>query len=159
MNGFVSYSHDDFQAFKAFQTHLRAVERAFGISFWSDQRIDAGYHWNSAIQNKIETSDVFVLLVSPDFIASDYIYDKEIPAIRRRKKAGGALVLPLILARCSWTWLCGELQSVPTYDGRLKPVAAWKPQADGFDRAREEITASVQSYYGLTPRKIRWTGP
>lgn len=159
MDGFVSYSHDDYAAFTTFQRHLRAVERAFDIKFWSDQRIDAGYHWNSTIQQRIKTSEVFVLLVSPGFIASDYIYDKEIPAIQRRKKASGALVLPLVLAQCSWKMVCGALQSMPLRDGRLKPVADWKPQENGYDCARDQIQRTLQNYYGLTPKNKRWAGP
>jgi hypothetical protein len=75
MNGFISYCHLDFGMFMQFQQHLRAVERAFGVSFWSDRRIPGGYLWDPAIKLEIEKATVFILLLSPAFIASDYIFD------------------------------------------------------------------------------------
>jgi hypothetical protein len=156
MNGFISYSHDDYRVFGTFKIHLKDVERAFGVRFWSDDRINAGYHWDPAILREIEAADICVLLVSPAFIASDYIYDREIPAIRQRKRSAGTLVVPVILQRCSWQFVSGALQAVPTDEGRLKPVADWRPQANGFDRACQQIAQTLQSYYRLSPDTIDW---
>jgi hypothetical protein len=156
MNGIISYAHDDYGMFGTFKTHLRAVERAFDVRFWSDERINAGDPWDPAILREIEVADVCVLLVSAAFMASDYIYDREIPAIRERKRSGGALVVPVILKRCAWQFISGALQAAPTDDGRLKPVADWRPQDNGFDRACQQIAQSVQSYYRLSPHTIDW---
>jgi hypothetical protein len=89
MNGFISYCHFDFEMYRTFRRHLRAIERAFGVRFWSDERISAGYHWDPAIKAKIETGEVFILLLSPAFIGSNYVFDEEIPAIQQRKKISG----------------------------------------------------------------------
>jgi hypothetical protein len=159
MNGFISYAHDDYEMFGTFKMHLSAVERAFDVSFWSDHRMKAGYHWEATILRQIGAADVFVLLVTPAFISRDYIYDKEIPAILDRKRSAGALVLPVILRRCCWQFVCGVLQAAPTEGGRVRPVADWRPQDNGFDRAREQIAASLQSYYGLPFKTIEWPLP
>ena len=82
MKGFISYCHEDYRMFRDFRVHLKAIERAFKLDLWADSRIEAGYYWNDEIRDAIRSSDLFVLLTSPGFIASDYIYDKEIPAIR-----------------------------------------------------------------------------
>jgi hypothetical protein len=156
MNGFISYSHHDYGVFGTFKTHLRAVERAYDVHFWSDHRINAGYHWGVAIRREIDAAEVFVLLVSPAFIGSNYIYDEEIPAIRERAKSAGTLVLPVVLERCFWPIVCGVLQAAPTDRGRLKPIADWQPRANGFDRARQQIAETVQSYYGFAPKTIDW---
>jgi hypothetical protein len=97
------------------------------------------------------------LLVSPAFIGSDYIYDKEIPAIQERKRSAGALVLPVVLERCSWQLVCGELQAVPTDRARLKPIADWRPQANGFHHASHQIANTIQSYCGSLPKTIDWS--
>src|SRR6266851_5631763 len=133
MNGFISYSHIDYQDFRAFKRHLRAVERAFDIDFWSDSRINAGYHWDAAIRREIDRAEVFVLLLSPGFIASDYIFDGELPAIMERKRLAATLVLPVVLQRCFWQMVCSALQAVPTVDGQPKPAADWRPRANGFN--------------------------
>jgi hypothetical protein len=144
MKGFISYSHADHSEFEIFLVHLRAIERAFSVRFWSDRRIDAGYHWPAAIQREIDAADVFVILVSAPFFASDYIWDNELPAIReRKKKRGEALILPVVLGPCSWQLACGVLQAVPTIQGRLKPIRRWRPREDGFDRAREQIARTL----------------
>jgi hypothetical protein len=155
MNGMISYAHDDYGMFGTFKTHLRAVERAFDVRFWWDERINAGYRWDPTILREIDAAEVCVRLVSAAFIASDYINDREIPAIRERKRSG-ALVVPVVLKRCSWQYVSGALQAVPTDEGRLKPVADWRPQDNGFDRACQQIAQSVQSYYGLSPKIIDW---
>jgi hypothetical protein len=158
MNGFISYCHFDFEMYRTFRRHLRAIERAFGVRFWSDERISAGYHWDPAIKAKIETGEVFILLLSPAFIGSNYVFDEEIPAIQQRKKsAAGVLILPVVLERCSWQWVCGGLQSVPTDHGELRPIADWHPRRDGFDLARRQIEQAIQSYYGLSPIPLAWT--
>jgi hypothetical protein len=159
MNGFISYAHDDYDMFTKFNIHLRSVGRAFGISFWSDQRLDAGYLWEPTILRQIDAADVFVLLVSPAFIASDYIYDREIPAIRQRRHSASALVLPVVLQRCYWELVCDALQAAPTDHGRLKPIADWTRPADGFDRARQQIVDAVQNYYRISSTPIKWRSP
>ncbi len=106
MNGFISYSHEDYRFFSELRTHLRAVERECSLHFWADNRIKAGYDWTVEIANAVNAADVCLLLVSPQFIASDYIYDKEIPAIQTRRSTG-ALVVPVVLRECSWEMLAG----------------------------------------------------
>jgi hypothetical protein len=156
MQGFISYAHDDHGMFQDFKTtHLRAVERAFGIEFWSDDRIGIGYRWDPAILSEIDVALVFVLLVSPAFIASDYIWYKELPAITARHSAD-ALVLPVVLHRCQWQMICGPLQATPIERGRLKPVADWRPRRNGFDCAREQMAKTIETYFGITPTKVDW---
>ena len=81
LRGFISFAHDDYKMYQEFRTRLRSVERAFDFIFWSDARIETGYHWGKEISNHIDTANVFVLLISNAFIASDYIWTKELPAI------------------------------------------------------------------------------
>jgi hypothetical protein len=159
MNGFISYSHDDHRTLRDFRTHLRAVERGFDVSFWSDNRIGAGCHGDAEILRRIAAAQVFVLLISPGFIASDYIYDKEIPAIQERKQSAGALVLPVVLQLCSWQLVCDGLQAVPTDNGRLKPVADWRPRANGLHRACQQIADSVMRRYSIARKTIAWSLP
>jgi hypothetical protein len=159
MNGFISYSHEDYRMFREFKIHLSAVERAFAIDFWADTRIRAGYHWSTAIEAAINAADVFVLLATPGFIASNYIYDKEIPAIKARRLTSKALVVPVVLKRCSWQMISDVLQAVPTDNGILVPVDDWKPRRNGFDLARAQTMTSIESYFGLTAKTVAWNTP
>ena len=56
MNGFISYAHEDWQLVKTFRQHLRAVERAFGIAFWCDERMNLGDHWSKEIRYSVATA-------------------------------------------------------------------------------------------------------
>ena len=159
MKGFISYAHDDHVLFGEFRTHLRAIEIAFGIEFWADTSLLAGYHWDATIQHAIEAADLFVLLVSNAFIASSYIYDHEIPAIRMRRQASGALVLPVVVDHCFWQMIAGVLQAVPSEHGRLKPLLDWRPRMRGCAQAREQIAECIQRHFGLTPKTITWSVP
>lgn len=155
MNGFLSYAHDDASEFRAFRTHLAALKRGFGLALWTDHRITAGTQWESAIAEAIAKAQVFVLLLSPSFIASDYVFEKELPAIIDRRKSAAALVLPVLVKRCMWEWLVGQLQAVPTTDeGRLRPITEWRPQDHGCDRATRQMAAAIEKHFGTAPSRI-----
>ena len=156
MKGFISYCHSDYGLFKEFRVHLKSVERAFELDTWADDRIRAGYYWNAAIEKAIQAAEIFILLASPAFIASDYIYEKEIPAIKLRHRSG-CLVVPVVLSRCFWPMVADALQAVPTENGALVPISDWKPRRNGFDSARAQIGAAIQSYFGIPPRAVGWS--
>jgi hypothetical protein len=159
MKGFISYSHDDFEMFEEFRTHLRSVERALSINFWCDPRITAGTHWTAEIDSAIQLADVFILLTSPAFIKSDYIYDEEIPAIKQRSRKSGALVLPVILMPCAWQIIADTLQAIPMKNGRIRPITDWRRHSDGFDHARKQIGEAIERHFGLSPKTVGWRKP
>lgn len=159
MKGFISYAHDDYAAYEALRLHLKPIERAYGIDFWADKRISPGDHWNAKIKEAIDAACVHVLLVTPHFFASDYIFDHELPAINA-KYAAGDLVLPIIVKRCCWAQWLGPLQAVPTsQQGRLLPVSEWRPKENGYDRAREQITPAIATHSAMSPKSLDWSRP
>lgn len=152
MNGFISYAHEDYKLYLAFRKHLRQIERAFRITFWSDERIETGYHWEDEILTHIQTADLFIPLISPAFFASDYICDQEWPAIEKRhKEAEKALILPVVLEPCLLNLLGAYRQAAPTENRQLKAIARWKPQRDGHNKAIEEITRSLTTFLRRKP--------
>lgn len=158
MHGFISYSHEDKRLFDEFRKHLKAIERECKIEFWADDRIATGYDWTASIADAIARADVCILLTSAEFIASDYIYNKEIPAIQARRKAG-ALIVPVILRRCAWQMIVGVLQAVPTIDGRVKPIENWKRRNDAFDHAREQISVAIKNRFALSSSAVFGSTP
>lgn len=151
MNGFLSYSHDDYAEFRNFRPHLRAFERECGIGVWTDHEIRAGASVDPTIATAIDIADVFVLLVSPNFIASDYVYDVELPAIEARVAAAGALVLPVVLRKCAHQLVARCWWPAPTVNRRVKPVLDWKPHNDGYNQARHEMTEAIRRHFLVTP--------
>jgi hypothetical protein len=159
MNGFLSYSHEDHHLYRGFRPHLAAIRRAFDVDIWTDHRIDVGTFWDAKIEAAIKAAKVFVLLITPDFIASDYVYDKEIPAIQEQRRTAGALVIPVVLKRCTWQLVASSLQATPTENGRILPVADWRPRNNGFDRACDQAMRAIENHFGLARRQIDWATP
>jgi hypothetical protein len=158
VKGFISYAHDDHPELLTFRKNIRSTERAYGVDFWVDKRIRGGNYWRTEIADAIAAAQVHILLMSPAFFDSDYIYDHELPGIED-KCSGGDLVIPVVLKRCSWYNFVDALQAIPTSpEARLKAVVDWRPQANGFDTAREQIDQAIAGHFGIKPRKRFFAG-
>jgi hypothetical protein len=120
------------------------------IETWHDRRITPGQHVDQAISAELEAADLILLLVSPDFLASEYCYDVEMQRALQRHEAGDAHVVPIILRPCDWTSApFGRLNALPT-DG--KPVTKWTDLDDAFLDISEGITRLIHAPGGA-PRR------
>jgi hypothetical protein len=99
---FISYSHKDDPLREKLDTHLSLLRRQGVIAAWHDRRIAAGQEWARAIDEHLERAAVILLLVSADFLASDYCYDREMRRALERHDAGEARVIPVILRPVNW---------------------------------------------------------
>lgn len=148
---FFSYSHADENLRDQLETHLSGLRRQEIISSWHDRRITAGTELDAAIDSHIETADVILLLISPDFIASDYCYEREMKRALERHGRGEARVIPVILRPCDWHDLpFGRLLAAPR-DGR--PVTMWP----NMDEAFLDIVRAVKralTELGQSPKPI-----
>jgi hypothetical protein len=127
---FLSYSHKDEAIRDQLETHLSMLRRQGVISMWHDRRILPGDNIDDIIMRELEQADIVLLLVSPDFLASEYCYGVEVARALDRHAAGEARVIPVILRPCDWhTAPFGKLRALPT-DGR--PVTKWPDHDDAF---------------------------
>lgn len=135
---FFSYSHADEDLRDQLEVQLSSLKHRGIIETWHDRRIGGGQELETEIDTHINSDDIILLLVSPDFIASNYCYNIEMKRAMERHEAGEAIVIPVILRRCDWHDLpFGKLMATPP-DG--KPV---KQFADR-DEAMFEIAKSVK---------------
>jgi predicted nucleotide-binding protein len=81
---FISYSHADKVWKDRLVKHLRVLEREGFCHLWHDRKIGLGNDWDPEIENALNKADVAVLVISPDFLDSDFTREKEIPRIRER---------------------------------------------------------------------------
>lgn len=120
---FFSYSHADGALRDQLEKQLAMLKRQGVIETWHDRRIGAGQEIHSSIDEHINTDDIILLLVSSDFIASDYCYDVEMQRAMERHGNKEAVVIPVILRACDWhSAPFGKLKAVPL-DG--KPITQW----------------------------------
>jgi len=140
---FYSYSHKDEALRDELETHLKLLQREGAISGWHDRRILAGSEWDKKIDENLEKADIILLLVSADFVASDYCYDVEMKRAIERHKRKEAVVIPVILRDYDWhTAPFGKLQALPKNGKAVKLWAdrdsAWKDVAQGIRKVIEE---------------------
>lgn len=134
---FFSYAHEDEALRDELAKHLSIMRRQGVISDWYDRDITAGSEWADAIDDNLNTADIILLLVSPDFIASDYCYDVEMTRALERHTAKEAIVIPVILRPTRWQNApFSKLQALPK---NAKPVTTWPDQDEAFLYIAEAI--------------------
>lgn len=97
---FVSYSHEDAEYLERLLVHLRPLEVAGLIDPWVDTQLKAGDRWKMEIETALEAASVAILLVSADFLASDFVVKNELPPILAQAEKGGTRIIPLIIKPC-----------------------------------------------------------
>ncbi|MBE9160543.1 leucine-rich repeat domain-containing protein [Nodosilinea sp. LEGE 06152] len=136
---FFSYSHKDDLLREQLETHLKLLQRQGLIQPWHDRRILPGDDWAGDIDDNLNRADVILLLVSADFIASDYCYDIEMKRAMERHESGEARVIPIILRPVDWrdtpfnklSWLPQNGTPVVQWENR---DAAWLDVETGIKR-------------------------
>ena len=105
--------------------------------------MEAGEEWETQIKEKLESASVILMLISPDFMASDYCYDIEMQRAMARHEAGNARVIPVILRPCDWKDTpFGKLKAMPE-DG--KPITQWSDRDGAFLNVVQGIRRAMVS--------------
>lgn len=138
---FCCYAHEDEAYLNKLKTQLSPLRRQGLIEVWHDREIKAGANWESEIDQHLNAAQIILLLVSPDFINSDYCYGVEMKRALERGKLGEATVIPVILRRVHWQDILGTLQAVPRDD---KPVKSWSDEDEALYHVVEEISKVVK---------------
>lgn len=127
---FISYSHQDESYRAELDKHLALLKRQGHIEIWSDHCIRPGEAFDPAISTALDSADLVLLLVSADFIHSDYCYSVEVQRALERHQAGSAIVVPIIIRPCDWMSApFGRIKALPT---DAKPVTRWPSLDDAF---------------------------
>ncbi|MDQ0506057.1 toll/interleukin-1 receptor domain-containing protein [Xanthobacter agilis] len=143
VTAFISYSHVDAKLKTDLLKHLAPLKRLGLIDDWHDQEIKPGDEWEKAILTQVARADLVLLLISSDFIASDYCYTKELGKVLERHEAKKATVIPVILRHCLWSELpFGKLQALPT---DAKPVTSWENQDEALTTVAKGIREAAQA--------------
>jgi hypothetical protein len=127
---FISYSHRDEKLREQLDKHLAPLKMQKVVKAWHDRQIGAGDEWANQIDENLNKADIILLLVSPDFIHSDYCSKIELSQALKRHEVGEAIVVPIILEPCDWSWLpFAKLQAFPK-DG--KAITSWTNHNEAF---------------------------
>jgi tetratricopeptide (TPR) repeat protein len=154
---FCSYSHKDEEALKALKAHLAEVRRQGRIDDWHDRDIQAGEDWAQAIDDALAAADLVLLLVSPDFLNSDYCNGVELERALKRARTAKTRIIPIYIRPAYWKGASfARFQGLPrdarpVYGKDSDPDEAWVAVVAGIDQAVREVRGETRP-----PRKP-WT--
>jgi Flp pilus assembly protein TadD len=150
INIFFCYAHEDEPLLNKLKSHLRPLQRQGLIDVWRDRDISAGSEWEQEINQHLNSAQIILLLVSPDFMDSDYCYSIEMKRAIERHERGEALVIPVILRHVYWQGApFGRLQALPK-DGKPVMSAHWH----NLDEAFLNIVEGISGVLPLVKKKI-----
>jgi len=139
---FISYAHEDEELRVALGKHLRALERQGLITAWHDRMIKAGMQWEGVIDKNLDSAGIVLLLVSSDFIDSDYCWEVEMKRALELHKKKECLVIPVIVRPVVWkNTPFADFQALPK-DG--KPVSTWSDPDLAFVDITESLKAAIE---------------
>lgn len=142
---FISYSHTDESYLRRLLVHLRPLDRQGMINVWSDQRIEVGDSWREKIEEALEGARIAVLLISADFLASDFIVNDELPPLLAKAQGQGTRILPVIIKACRFV-RDPQLSKFQAANNPKTPLAgmAEHEQEVVYDRVAEAIENVVR---------------
>jgi hypothetical protein len=140
---FISYSHADRRWLKALQTHLMPYLRSTMVAIWDDSQIRAGAVWKESIEKALASAKVAVLLVSPDFLASRFIAESELPPLLEAAKSDGVTILWVPVRFSSFART--PIAAYQAAHSPEKPLASLSPAAR--DKALVKICEIIQQAY------------
>jgi hypothetical protein len=142
---FVSYSHMDERWLRRMLVHLRPLQNEGVVDVWSDTRIRPGDDWRTKIEQALESASVAVLLVSADFLASEFIIENELPPLLRAAETNGTTILPVIVGPSSFpeTASLGRFQAMNDPRTPLLAMNALQ-QETLFDEVAKAVKAAVR---------------
>ncbi len=144
VNIFISYSHHDETFKERLDKALYALKRNNKVKVWEDRLIIAGQSWEEELFNSLEESELVLLLLSDDYISSDFCYTKEFKYVLKSHEDKTKILIPVIVRPCSWQDLeFGKIQAVPK-DG--KPINTWENEDAAWQEVIQAIKRSIDYF-------------
>ena len=138
---FISYSPADDAARRTLETHLSGLQRSRLIRTWTAHQIGPGRDARAAIDQRIDQAHLILLLISPDFLASDYYYDVEMKRALERHRLGRARVVPIVVRHVDWRGT--HIESLTMLPENARPVSS--PGWGTIDTAWLSVARSLRS--------------
>lgn len=143
---FISYSRKDEKEKDKLLSHLGVLQKANLISVWSDEEIGPGVNWKQEIEQAMAQATVAILLVTSDFLNSDFILNNEVPKLLKHQHDERLIVFPIIAKACAWkavSWL----REINVYPRNAKPI--WSDEGSHVD---EDLAAIANELLAIVNR-------
>ena len=121
-NIFISYSHHDAKYKDEILNKLKIWERQkeLSIGIWVDDQIPGGSDWAENINEALQRSELGILVVTDNFLNSEFIMDKELPRLEEKRKAAELKLYPIVSEPCNW--------EASPYLSSLQMNPKWRPE-------------------------------
>ena len=137
--------------------HLAQLRRDNLLKSWTDAEIPPGGKIGAEINTELSTANLFIALVSPDYIASNYCFDVEFNSALKRASAGSLTIIPIIIEPCDW--LSTPLKDFKALPKDGKAISTWENRNTAFLDVIQNIRKVVQSNYSEKPAAISFLEP
>lgn len=137
---FISYCHEDKDHLKRLHVHLKPLQKNGLVDIWEDTKIRAGQKWKEEIEMALSKSAIAILIISADFLASDFIVENELPPILKKAEVEGTRIVPIILKPCRFSREkhLSQFQSLNPPDKPLLSMSDVE-QEEMWDRLSQDI--------------------
>ena len=141
---FIAYSREDTSILNKLRTNLKVLERAHNVKVWYDGEIEVGSDWEKSIKTHLHTADIILLLISENFIASDYCYNNEMTEALSLHDQEKVRTIPIIAKECLWQDTpFARLQALPQ-DGKPITSSDWSTPNRPYLNVVEQLRAKVK---------------
>lgn len=143
---FISYSHLDKNCLDRLLVHLKPMENQNLIDCWSDKKIKIGEKWKTEVMTNLDNAAVAVLLISADFLASDFIVNQELPPLLLKAETKGLRILPVILKPCGFL-RDKALSTIQALNEPTQPLLSLSEieQEHWYDKIAQEISLEIET--------------
>ena len=147
---FVSYSHADEAWLERLRVHLKALQHeGLRIDCWDDRRIKPGGAWRKEIRKAVEDAAIAILMVSADFLASDFIAKDELPPLLENASSGRTLILPVVVKPCRFR----ECESLSKFQAVNDPARPLVELSEGDrEKVYVEVANAIANHVARGPR-------
>jgi hypothetical protein len=141
---FCSYSHKDAKLLDKLDAHMSSLRTSLAVDTWKDGMIKAGSDWRKEIMASLEIADVILLLISSDFLRSDFCQSIELRRAIERHETDRTLIIPILVRPCDIKGTVLEkFQCIPK---GAKPVTEWANRDRAFVDIVERIRTALSDF-------------
>lgn len=142
---FISYSHKDAKWLELAKTHMKPLERYYGIDEWDDQKLRTSDKWKEEISKALNNATIAVLLFSANFMASDFIINNELQPLLKNASDGGVRIMPVMVSPCATF----EESGLSDYQASNGPDKTLIEMSEGeVHRTLKKLVEDIKSFIG-----------
>lgn len=150
---FISYSHKDKEWLDKLQTMLKPLIRKQTISVWDDTKIKAGAKWRDEIKKALDAAKVAVLMVSANFLDSNFIDKHELPSLLQAAEEEGLTIIWIYVSDCLYEET--EIEQYQAAHNISQPLNSLTPAelSKELKAVAKKIKEAANSEFNAPPEK------